>query len=173
MNIKRLVANNGERLQGLCETSVLLREEFTHLRLASWEQWLANDDVWSSSRIWDWVLDAALTVGSADYANIQLVHPRLRGLELMAQRGFQLPFLEFFRFVSDDHSACGAALKRQRPVIVEDVSNSLIFANTPQLEVILDAGVRAVKSLPLMGHSGRMLGMLSVHYRRPNREPYK
>jgi hypothetical protein len=184
VKIKRHITNNGEQMQEACETAALLRTdlqearetaallrtELAQARLAWWEQWLANDEVWSSSRIWDWVLDAALSVGLADYANVQLVHPRLRGLELKAQRGFQRPFLEFFRFVSEDHSACGMALKRHCPIMVNDVATSSIFANTPQLEVVLDAGVRAVQSLPLIGCNGQMLGMLSVHYREPNAE---
>ncbi len=146
----------------------MLREDAGRQRLALWAQWLAGEAVWSSPRVWDWVLDAALSVGLADYANIQLVHPRLRGLELVAQRGFQRPFLEYFRFVADENSACGWALTRQRPVMVEDVADSPLFANRPQLEVMLDAGIRAVKSLPLIGSEGRVLGMLSVHYRQPN-----
>jgi hypothetical protein len=55
---------------------------------------------------------------------------------------------------------------------VGDVAESRIFAQTAQLEVILDAGVRAVKSLPLIGSKGQMLGMLSVHYRRPHRDSH-
>lgn len=31
----------------------------------------------------------------------------------------------------------------------------------------LDEGIRAVKSTPLIDHTGQTLGMLSVHYRKP------
>jgi signal transduction protein with GAF and PtsI domain len=59
------------------------------------------------------------------------------------------------------------AFKERRPVVVEDVARSPIFAQTRGLEVMLEAGVRAVKSTPLIGPTGRALGMLSVHYRQP------
>jgi GAF domain-containing protein len=168
VSIKRKI--NNRQLQDLLQTTALLAKDVAQVRLAGWVTWLTIDDVWRSGCVWDWVLEAALSVGSANYANIQLVHPRLPGLELIAQRGFQRPFLEFFRFVADHHSACGMALKRQRPVLVNDVANSPIFAHTPQLEVILDAGVRAVKSFPLISCKGQTLGMLSVHYAQPNGE---
>ncbi|MBV8381894.1 MAG: GAF domain-containing protein, partial [Planctomycetaceae bacterium] len=74
----------------------------------------------------DSALDAALSVASADCANIQLIHPNRRGLVLKAQRGFEPPFLDFFAYVDDSHSACGVALRERRPVVVEDVSRSPI-----------------------------------------------
>jgi GAF domain-containing protein len=116
----------------------------------------------------DSALDAALSVASADCANIQLIHPDRRGLVLIAQRGFEPPFLDFFAYVDDSRSACGVALRERRPVVVEDVTRSPIFAQTPGLAVMLGAGIRAVTSTPLIGNTGEILGMLSVHYRRPH-----
>jgi GAF domain-containing protein len=45
------------------------------------------------------------------------------------------------------------------------VSTSPVFAGMPALEVLLSAGVRAVQTTPLVGRSGRLVGMLSTHYR--------
>ena len=50
---------------------------------------------------------------------------------------------------------------------VSDVVCSPIFTSNPALEVILEAGIRAVISAPLIGPAGDTLGILSVHYRRP------
>src|SRR5215469_15621836 len=129
MNVSDKYSGSRNELRDVFETAVLLRTDLCQHKLAMWRKWLSNDDVCRNNRFWDWVLDAAISVGLADFANIQLVHPRLSGLELKAQRGFQRPFLEFFRFVNDDHSACGAAFKRQRPVIVQDITNSPVFAH--------------------------------------------
>src|SRR5215469_11635423 len=120
VDINGSITHNGEQLEETLETAAMLRREFARVRLEWWVKLLAMDDFWSSGRAWEYVLDAALSVGSADFANVQLVHPRLFGLELITHRGFRRPFLEFFRFVADDNSACGAALKRRRPVIVGD-----------------------------------------------------
>jgi two-component sensor histidine kinase len=54
-------------------------------------------------------------------------------------------------------------------VIVEDVRESEIFAGQPPKEVLLDAGVRAVISTPLMARAGTLLGMISTHFAIPHR----
>src|SRR5262249_6958959 len=53
--------------------------------------------------------------------------------------------------------------------IVEDVLESKVFAGTPGLQVVLDAGVRAVQSTPLISSSGKVLGMITTHYAEPHR----
>ena len=54
-------------------------------------------------------------------------------------------------------------------VIVDDVSTSRIFADTPAREAMLAAGARAVQSTPLVSRAGHLVGMLSTHYRKPQR----
>src|SRR5262249_51707118 len=90
-------------------------------------------------------------------------------LRIVAQRGFRRPFLDFFECVHDGQAACGAALKSAERIIVEEVANSALFFGTPALEVMLDAGARAVQSTPLFDYRGRVLGMLSTRYRQPRR----
>ena len=68
-----------------------------------------------------------------------------------------------------NEAACGTALKSRGRVIVEDVTQSQIFRGTPALEVLLDAGVRAVQSTPLIAGSGFMAGVISTHWSSPYR----
>jgi len=145
-----------------------MREEAAQMRLHLWLERLKQLHMWVNlDTALEHALDAVLSVGSADCANIQLVHPRWRGLELKAQRGFGQPFLHFFEFVNDVNTACGVALKEHRPVFVEDVASSPIFLHTRTLEVMLDAQIRAVRSTPLIDDIGRLLGVCSVHYFQP------
>jgi hypothetical protein len=58
-------------------------------------------------------------------------------------------------------------LKEHRPVIVQDIIGSPILVQTPGLEILLNAGIRSVKSTPLIGRTVQLLGMLSVHFRQP------
>jgi GAF domain-containing protein len=114
-------------------------------------------------------VDAAIQVTGASMANIQLFDPATSALRIEAQRGFSRPFLEFFDRVNDGHAACGTAFQSRSRVIVDDVGESSVFLGTPALEVVLDAGVRAVQSTPLVGPSGCVVGILSTHRRRPGR----
>jgi PAS domain S-box-containing protein len=115
------------------------------------------------------ILDAAIEITTADMGNIQLLDGG--ALKIVAQRGFEAPFLDFFNGVHEGQAACGTAMLSGERVIVEDVANSPIFAGSAALEVMMTANARAVQSTPLISRSGRMLGMFSMHYhvpRRPN-----
>lgn len=116
-----------------------------------------------------WVIDVALRITNADMANIQLVDPVSGGLCIVAQCGFDRPFLEFFDRVHEGSAACGSALRNRERVMVEDVTHSPIFRDTNALEVLLDARVRAVQSSPVIGASGAILGVVSTHWTSPRR----
>ena len=113
------------------------------------------------------ILDAAIGITGADMGNIQLLEEG--ALRIVAQRGFEAPFLDFFNAVHDGQAACGTAMQNGKRVIVEDVASSPIFAGTPALDIMLAAGVRAVQATPLVSRSGRVLGMFSTHYQAPRR----
>jgi PAS domain S-box-containing protein len=114
-------------------------------------------------------VDVALEVTGADMGNIQFLDPASGELRIAAQRGLTTPFLDFFARAGEGFGACGTAMKNAERVIVEDVTQSAIFVGTPALQVALDAGVRAVQSTPLLTRGGRLVGMISTHYRTPRR----
>lgn len=117
----------------------------------------------------DEVLQAAIAVTGADKGNIQLVDGS-GALRIAVQSGFDESFLNYFASVRpEDHAACGAALQSATRVIVEDVTQSNIFAGQPSLKVLLDAEVHAVQSTPLVCRDGRLLGMLNNHFGRAHR----
>lgn len=111
------------------------------------------------------ILDAAVEATAADMGNIQLLDAKTGHLLIHLQRGFKPPFLEFFNSVHANQAACGTALKCGQRVVVPDVADSPVFSANDCLEIMLDAGVRAVQSTPLIAKSGRLWGMLSTHYR--------
>src|SRR5215472_1551947 len=111
------------------------------------------------------ILDAVIEGTEADMGNIQIYDPKTGSLHMQVHRGFHEPFLEFFNSVDPGHGACGTALQSRERVIIPDVSDSTVFSETHLLEVMLDAGVRAVQSTPLIGKLGHIWGMLSTHYR--------
>ena len=118
----------------------------------------------------DEILDAAIAITSADMGNIQLRERGSTALRIVANRGFDRAFLEFFSSVYDgDAAACATSMHRGKRVVIEDVTKSEIFAGTPARDVRLAAGVRGVQSTPLISRSGTFLGMFSTHYRSSRR----
>jgi PAS domain S-box-containing protein len=113
------------------------------------------------------VLDATIALQSADFGNIQLYNPERRALEIVAQRGFQQDFLEYFRSVDETGAACGRAMEFRERVIIDDVETDSEFE--PHRHIARSAGFRAVQSTPLFSRSGEFLGMLSTHFRQPHR----
>jgi PAS domain S-box-containing protein len=115
------------------------------------------------------IVDNAMAITGADFGNIQLLEPTSAGLRIVAQRGFPNWWVEFLDTTSGGQGVCGATLGRGERIIVEDVEQSPIFTGTRALDMQRRAGVRAVQSTPLMNRSGKMLGILSTHHKRPHR----
>ena len=113
------------------------------------------------------VLDASIELLNADFGNIQLYDATSRGLRIVAQRGFEQNFLDFFATVYEGMGSSGTALQKRSRVIVEDVLAEPSFA--PVLPIVISSGFRAVQSTPLISRSGELLGVLSTHFRRPHR----
>lgn len=114
------------------------------------------------------ILAAAIAITQADKGHIQLLDGKSGALKIAAQSGFAEPYSKFFASVSPGHrSASGTAMTGAR-VLVEDVMQSKLF-DGPSLNVLLDAGVRAVQSTPLTSSRGSLLGMISTHFHQPHR----
>jgi GAF domain-containing protein len=109
-------------------------------------------------------LDEALDVARARKGNVQLRHQD--GLRIVAHRGFQAPFLDYFACVNDEASACGRAMHRHERILIRDILSDPIGA-TPAGGVLVEAGVRAVQSTPIVGAAGGVIGMISTHYEFP------
>ena len=114
------------------------------------------------------ILNVAIEISSADKGNIQLLDDS--GVrKIAAQSGFDDSFIAFFETVTDSDSACGLALQTKQRVIVEDITESEIFAGKASLQALREAEVMAVQSLPLTSSSGKLLGVMSTHFSNTHR----
>lgn len=113
------------------------------------------------------ILQLAIATTGAEKGNIQLLDPASGTLKIAAQQGFGAEFLGFFAVVDDGTSACGAAMRSGGRVIVEDVTQSAIFAGQASLRILLAENIRAMQSTPLVSSSGKVVGMVSTHFSRP------
>ena len=115
------------------------------------------------------ILDAAIELTGAARGKLQLLDEPSHALRIVAQRGFERPYLEFLESVDQTHTAaCAAALRAGQRVVVADVTKSELFVGTPALKALLEAQVRAVQSSPLISSTAQVLGMISTHFPQPH-----
>lgn len=115
------------------------------------------------------ILDAAIVSAASDFGSLQTVDRATGDLKLVAHRGFEAWWVEYWDRTAAGNGSCGAAFERRAPVIVGDVDRDPIFVGTPSHTIQLRAGVRACFSVPIWGRSGAAAGMMSAHYRAPFR----
>ena len=123
----------------------------------------------SNGAMYDHVLDAAIDLMSADMGCMQVFHPERGELRLLAERGFDPESAAHWEWVRPDSaSSCGMALSAGCRVIVPDIETHETLRRA-DLDALRRVGVRACQSTPLVARSGRLLGMISTHWRRPHR----
>ncbi len=119
--------------------------------------------------LYNHVLDAAIRLMSADMGSIQKLHPQKRELRLLVQRGFHPKSAAHWEWVRvDSASSCGIALSTGCRVIKPDVEATDSVVGETDLEEYRRSGIRAVQSTPLVSRNGRLLGMISTHWRKPH-----
>jgi PAS domain S-box-containing protein len=119
--------------------------------------------------ILDEMLDVAIKLQDADFGDVQLYDETTGTLKIVAHRGLNQEFLDYFKTVdAGESSACGLALRSGTRVIIEDATIDPDFE--PHRRIAASTGFRGVQSTPLLDRgSGKPLGMLSTHFREPRR----
>ncbi|MGK5681189.1 GAF domain-containing protein [Actinoplanes sp. URMC 104] len=108
----------------------------------------------------------------ADARDLQIPDPRTGLLRMVRYHGLPPAFLRYFAAVNAAvPSPYGTALATGEPVLIDDITTSVILAGQPTLDVMLAAGIRALHSYPLHDRRGALLGMLTLHYRTVGRRP--
>lgn len=120
------------------------------------------------------IAEAAADIMEADFASMQILHAD-RGengeLHLVAHKGFSPEAEMFWEWVTvQSHSTCGEALRTRARVFVSDVRVCPFMARSGDLATSLSLGILAVQTTPLISRRGRVLGMISTHWRTP-RQP--
>jgi PAS domain S-box-containing protein len=111
------------------------------------------------------VMNAAVTIMEADRGTLQMLEGD--SLRIVAHHGHRQPFLDFFACAESRASVCGEAMARSERVVVQDIESSPLFAGTPSLPVLREAGVRSVQSTPLVSRTGMLLGILTTQWGVP------
>ncbi len=119
--------------------------------------------------LYEEILNGALALMHSDMGSMQMLYPEKNELLLLAWKGFDLASAAFWERVHlDSGSSCGLALRTSQRVIVPDVETSDFMAGTEDLAFSRLSGIRAVQTTPLVSRSGRVVGMISTHWREPH-----
>ncbi|MET3722836.1 GAF domain-containing protein [Sphingomonas trueperi] len=122
----------------------------------------------SPQSVYDAILTAATDLMGSEHASIQMLNPS-GDLDLLAHRGYDSRSAAYWQTVrATSGSTCGLALMSGQRVIVHDVEDSGLAAESGDLQSYRWSGIRAVQTTPLLSRSGKPLGMLSTHWKRPH-----
>ncbi|HXC50766.1 MAG TPA: ATP-binding protein [Candidatus Limnocylindrales bacterium] len=112
-------------------------------------------------------LRGALAVQGTDMGLLSLCETTREGLTLKAHNGFDAKFLREVAWVPPGGGSCGSCLTMRRRIVVEDTETDPLFAE--HRGAARRAGFRACHSTPLITRAGKIIGVLSVHFRQPHR----
>ncbi|WP_395747425.1 PAS domain-containing protein [Prosthecobacter sp.] len=115
------------------------------------------------------ILDTAVAIMASDMASMQMYDPAQEELRLLAWRGFHPLSAEHWASVSiRSHTSCGQAGSQSLRILVPDVEDCPSLHGTADLHEFRRSGIRACQSTPLLSRTGRLLGMVSTHWRQPH-----
>lgn len=123
--------------------------------------------------LYERILERAVDIMRSNFASMQMLIPERdegRGeLLLLAHRGFTPEAAEAWKWVSTDSPCiCGEALRIGERVVVADFETCAFIVGTPGLESYRTAGIRAAQSTLLRSRAGKVLGIISTHWREPH-----
>jgi signal transduction histidine kinase/ActR/RegA family two-component response regulator len=116
--------------------------------------------------LYDRILDTAVTIMQAHFACIHILSPEKRMLQLLGHHGLNERAAQFWaRVYPDSASPYAMALGIQERIVLPDILASNALRDSQDLRVFIQNGIRAVQTTPLISRSGKLLGMLSTHWR--------
>jgi GAF domain-containing protein len=118
----------------------------------------------------DNLLQQAMMMSETKAGTLQLLNTTNHTLQIATSFGLSKEFITHFSTVScDDGSVCGRALAKGETIIIDDLTTDRSFAR--HLNLALQNNIRAVQSTPLIASSGKIVGMISVHFSAPKKIP--
>lgn len=121
------------------------------------------------------IVDAAVSITGSQFGTMQLLcppdHDSGHGgdLQLLCSRGLPPEAVGFWQWVSPAaHSSCTLALKHGERAIIPDFEQWPQIAGTEDLLAFRRTGIRSAQTTPLRSRAGKLLGMISTHWRDPH-----
>ncbi len=119
--------------------------------------------------LFDGILRASMAIAKSDAGTVQLLDTEMSELVILATSGFSKEITAIFaRVDASSGSPCGRALsERQRIFMDFDAPGDPDLDGSNALHLAED--MRSAQSTPLIARSGRLIGMLSTHWKDRHR----
>lgn len=112
------------------------------------------------------IVAAAVNIMQSDMGSFQVYDSSQNNLRLLASQGFPSSFHRTFEVVNaETQTSCSVAMRLGRRVIIPDVEDCDFITHEDALADHRKMGIRAVQSTPLFTRAGRLIGILSTHWR--------
>lgn len=122
--------------------------------------------------LYEKILETAIAVMCSDMGSIHMLDSDTNELRLLASKGFHPLSAAFWQKVAVESSSSGTvALRQKERVIVPDVETCDWMTGTRDLDEFRRSGICAMQSTPLVSRSGRVVGMISTHWREYHEPP--
>lgn len=113
------------------------------------------------------ILNAALALMRSDMGSLQMLDPERQELRLLAWKGFHPDSAAYWETITDKNTtSCGGALRMGERLIVPDVNTADFLKGSDNLKYYQMSGIVAMQSTPLVSRDGRIVGMISTHWRK-------
>jgi PAS domain S-box-containing protein len=123
----------------------------------------------SSATFYQQILDTAIALMAADMGSVHMLDPDRDRLRLLASRGLHPAAAEFWQWVdADAGSICGTAVATGERRLVPDLETCDFSTGTTNLDYYRLSEIAAVQSTPLISRDGRIVGVISTHWRTPH-----
>lgn len=121
------------------------------------------------------IVNAAVAIMRSQFGTIQILCPEddpsgnAGKLLLLAHHGFPAETVKFWELVDPSaFSSCTRALKTGQRAIIPDFEEWNEIAGSPDFLAFRSAGIRSAQTTPLLSRDGKLIGMISTHWRDPH-----
>jgi PAS domain S-box-containing protein len=120
----------------------------------------------NDEKLYSHILEASMAIMSGDFASFQVVDEERHEMRLIAWRNFHPKSAKFWETMSlKTGTSCGAAFRGGDRVVIPDVQVSEAQTPPDTLRHYQLCGIRAVQSTPVTSRDGRLIGVISTHWR--------
>ena len=115
------------------------------------------------------LVDAAVLIMRSDFGSMQRFDSSRGDLQLLAHHGFTPEGEAFWEWVTPESgSTCALTLRRLERVVISDIAKHALDVGSDRFAPLLEGGIRAAQTTPLLSRSGEMVGAISTHWLQPH-----